>query len=586
MKKGFTLAELIGVVVIVSLIVLLVAPAMINFASKSKTKLSESTIKLINTATEQYHLDRSVQYVKSQNATYCVTLQTLVDAGYLVSPLFDPKTNANVPLTKYVEFAYRDEWSYEVVDECVEVIDDGATPATYFTWTVSNNEATLTGFSTSKPDDLTEIQIPTKYNGYNVTKIGSAAFKSAGLTKVIFPKTLKEIGANAFEGNLLTALDLPSEVTLIDAYAFASNKLNTKITFPKMLTTIGNYAFQGDSKGTTNVIPEVQLNSGLTSIGQYAFRYNKIRTLVIPNSVTTIGKYGFSDNIISSLVLGTGLTNIRDGNFARNKLTYVNIPQGVTKISVNAFLSNSLTSVDFPSTLVTIDTTSFATNNLSSIVIPNSVTTINDKAFYGNKLISVKIGTGLTTMGGGVFAGNYMNSQNHNNIVSYVDNSGRFPLKNGVIYNSGYTTVHTSITKLDEVRLPDTVTTIKNSAFEYSDVDYVVFNSGLTTIGNTAFAYTNLIDIDLPNSVTTLGTSCFLDAYSTTTNVTVKIGTGMTTIGKTAFKRSKNTEKLVGIINKSGKTFDWSYALIGTASTAFETGTINDGKGDIPVTAS
>ena len=69
MKKGFTLAELIGVVVIVSLIVLLVAPAMINFASKSKTKLSESTIKLINTATEQYHLDRSVQYVKSQNAT-------------------------------------------------------------------------------------------------------------------------------------------------------------------------------------------------------------------------------------------------------------------------------------------------------------------------------------------------------------------------------------------------------------------------------------------------------------------------------------------------------------------------------------
>jgi hypothetical protein len=83
---------------------------------------------------------------------------------------------------------------------------------------------------------------------------------------------------------------------------------------------------------------------------------------------------------------------IEDWAFAYNALTAVNIPEGITVIGKGAFASNALSSVLLPRSLQTIDGWAFAHNNISSVVFPENVTFIGDYAFWGNNVSEVTIG--------------------------------------------------------------------------------------------------------------------------------------------------------------------------------------------------
>lgn len=60
---------------------------------------------------------------------------------------------------------------------------------------------TVTGIGTVQ---LTEIEIPSEYNGLPVTAIAAEAFKDSTLTKIIIPDSVKKIGVNAFLGCTIT----------------------------------------------------------------------------------------------------------------------------------------------------------------------------------------------------------------------------------------------------------------------------------------------------------------------------------------------------------------------------------------------
>ena len=66
----------------------------------------------------------------------------------------------------------------------------------YYTYTVSNGEATITGVSTSISGNVT---IPSTLGGYPVTSIGSSAFNHCtGLTSITIPESVVSIGSSAF----------------------------------------------------------------------------------------------------------------------------------------------------------------------------------------------------------------------------------------------------------------------------------------------------------------------------------------------------------------------------------------------------
>ena len=123
--------------------------------------------------------------------------------------------------------------------------------------------------------------------------------------------------------------------------------------------TLGDFTYNGDivtgfsdsgkAKVETNkdlVVPSVIPDNSIdefdklkpvTTIGNHAFKYNQLTSVVIPEGVTTIGSYAFSSNKLTSVVISEGVTTIREGAFYDNKLTSLVIPEGVTTIGDYAF---------------------------------------------------------------------------------------------------------------------------------------------------------------------------------------------------------------------------------------------------------
>lgn len=84
----------------------------------------------------------------------------------------------------------------------------------YYTYTVTNNKATITDCDTSITGDIT---LPETLGGYTVTKIGDRAFEDCSkLTGVKFSSKIEEIGYRAFtKCSSLTEIVIPDNVTKI-----------------------------------------------------------------------------------------------------------------------------------------------------------------------------------------------------------------------------------------------------------------------------------------------------------------------------------------------------------------------------------
>lgn len=90
-KNGFTLAELLGVIIILAAVSLIAFPPIINQLKKSRSDLDDALNVVILSAAEQYLEDRNISY--SNSNTYCFSLLALVDDGKLIEPIIDSNGN-------------------------------------------------------------------------------------------------------------------------------------------------------------------------------------------------------------------------------------------------------------------------------------------------------------------------------------------------------------------------------------------------------------------------------------------------------------------------------------------------------------
>lgn len=94
-------------------------------------------------------------------------------------------------------------------------------------------------------------------------------------------------------GNL-KQITIPNTVQSIGSNAFSDSFLETVIfEEASRLTTIGLSAFEGCLNLSTIIIPD-----SVTSIGQWAFLFSSVITIVIPVNVTTIEVDAFNTNTI------------------------------------------------------------------------------------------------------------------------------------------------------------------------------------------------------------------------------------------------------------------------------------------------
>lgn len=111
------------------------------------------------------------------------------------------------------------------------------------------------------------------------------------------------------------------------------------------------------------------------------------------------------DVTIPSTLNGYPVTGIGSFAFEWNNIKNLVIPEGVTFLEEYAFYNASITSVVLPDSLTSLGEYAFAhCTGLKRITIPNSVTTISEGAFYGcTELKTVTIGTNVQTVGANAF---------------------------------------------------------------------------------------------------------------------------------------------------------------------------------------
>ncbi len=90
MKKGFTLVELLAVIVVLSIILVISAPIVTNLITSSKQKAYDEQVNLIVSSAKNYSVKYSVEI---NTDPYYVSVDTLINKGFIdQDELINPKT--------------------------------------------------------------------------------------------------------------------------------------------------------------------------------------------------------------------------------------------------------------------------------------------------------------------------------------------------------------------------------------------------------------------------------------------------------------------------------------------------------------
>lgn len=453
-------------------------------------------------------------------------------------------------------------------------------------------------------DNATALSLPD-----SLTTIGQDAFCSFAGTEIVVPDKVTSIGDFAFNGceNLKT-ITLPAGLQSIGFCFIECDTLETinfkgtmeqwlicgggQSTFPTTTSVVcqgggtlyrsgtcgdnltwdldnnGNLIILGtgdmydlaydDESGSytlpwveyRSMIRRVEIGSGVTRIGAWAFEDTNITSLTIPGSVTAIGDYGVSNRYLAELTLNEGLRSIGKGAFSGNKrLTTLTIPDGVTTIGEEAF-AHCWTQLP----------KSDSFTGLTTVTIPGSVTSIGKDAFADNQLLAT-VNFGGTqeqwNAAGGKNAGVPSSATFHcvkvvangkcgtgvkwslaSNGVLTITGTGKGIMKD---YAEGSTKPWESNGDVKQIIICEGVTHIGDHAFANSPATRVSLPESLTSIGTRAFAGAAITAMTIPGSVTTIGVEVFWGCSELTS---LTICDGVTAI-ESAFGKCTGLTELV-----------------------------------------
>lgn len=412
---------------------------------------------------------------------------------------------------------------------------------------ISNTVTNILYYVFSHCDSLTSIAIPE-----SVTSIYPYAFDNCSSLENIKVDeknaSYKDVNGVLYtkDGNVIvkypegkkdSEYTILNGVTRIKQSAFYNCGNLKKIEIPNSVTIIEDYALA--YRGPFVTISEVQKNStkveigsGVTSIGNYAFANRRLTEIEIPSSVTIIGDYAFNGTII------TNLTSINENNKElpsilkraqdKNDILYSNF-----KLT-NCTIEESTLKIDKGKSYAEIYVTSGKLEGLTYIVSHNTW----DVSENGDGNVMATLSEdGILTISG---SGNMSDFTYSNNANWHVMNE---EVKN-VIIEKGVTSIgdnaFANCYNLEKIEIPSSVLNIGKATFK---------------------SCCNLENVEIPNGVTAIRSSTFEGCYKL---VNVKIPSSVLKIESFAFgncNQLENVEIPSNVIEIVGNAFEWCMSL-------------------------
>ena len=339
-NKGFTLVELLAVIVILAVILVIAVPQIMSVIESARKGSIESTAKLIAEGAEREYTNRKILGKDTNIKCSDVSSMNSNDYGTCVIT-FDNTGKATVKVTGKGKFEGYTCNGDSTNMKCVkgEIPGPTETAAQYFSYSEVEGGVAITGYLVGdanvvvKDKDKCVSYLPTTGvseeqantlcsgnaldNGMTLKDavqqggIPSSDYATAGLevnwyngggTDVVIPseidgKKVVEIADAAFTDGGVIPTTINNTKKVMPSYLYNDNKASVhKLT--KVLTGLG--------------ITSVVIPSTVKSIGDSAFFGNKLTEVTIPSSVTSIGINAFSENRGIIITNNSNLENSRD----------------------------------------------------------------------------------------------------------------------------------------------------------------------------------------------------------------------------------------------------------------------------------
>lgn len=499
-NKGFTIVELLIVVVVIAILAALSLVAYNGITSRSKEVAAEARLS---------SLVKEIELYQVQNGQYPVDTTSLQSSGDgdIIIP-FDGRYCVSIEQDNHRYSRYSDSNvttegicqeqapSYAVAPEACIGFETGTQSLREYYTHEANNPA--------NPLCPTEFTLPSSVGGIDILAIRSPGFEdNTHARKVVIADGIEIIEATTFMNSAVSYVYIPTSVTEIGTHAFHGTSL-TSLNIPSSVDTIACEAFN-DMNSLTSLTIGLDASDTTPDLAltcEVAENMTALRSLVLGPHITTVNSAAFyGDSQLASLTIldgtkpltltgssfyGAGLRNVTlpgrtvslsSGVFAQTtSLQSMTIKEGSGNLELHSapFPGSSLQRLSLPSNTTGIFWGGLAATALTELTIATggeNPLTITDGALGGSQLTTFTVPSHATALQGGAFNG-------MTTLTSLViDSAGNVPL------------------------------TINQAAFSGTSISSLVVPPRVAEISQNAFAGTLITSVSVPAAMTIDGTA-------------------------------------------------------------------------------
>ena len=403
---------------------------------------------------------------------------------------------------------YEDVWTGDITLYAKWANEDDGVPYTYVT--LDDGTVEIRSYTGKRR----YITVPDKIYEKTVSSIGDFAFDGqTRLRQVNLPKTITNIGKFAFRNcNNLYALNLPDGVKTIDENAFENTVRlqNIGMNAGIALEKVGDFAFKGSGLTRFDVTAKVSYLNGSAFFGANSLKtftvaksnvnytvfdgvlFNKTASKIVAYPAAKSGAYTIKD----------GVTSIGDYAFGYAKIKNIDLNK-TERIGEWAFAFSSLESLIIPDNVVALSAASFAYNfNLKAVTLGGGLTEIPKSAFYMGNITGLSVPKNIAVIGPNAFAANQIET------LVFEENSGLLEIGEAAF----------SLIPVQKVKFPASLVVIGASAFAKDGyLTEITFeeNSNLQYIGSYAFEKTSFTSVTFPSGLVGIGDYAFISSALT-----------------------------------------------------------------------